>query len=98
MPWIFRTLWSGLRSRFPGSRAAGSVAQASAVPDSGSPPKHFYSLIVEVRLDEAEAATLRLFSDAGVSSLAATINLPAGCELRRCLYISPEFAEALIEM
>jgi len=87
-----------LRARFSGSPAAGSVAQASGAPAPVAPPKHFYSLMVEVHLEEAGVETLRLFSEAGGSNLSATLNLPAGCELRRCMYISPEFAEALIEM
>jgi hypothetical protein len=60
--------------------------------------KRFYSLIIEVRPAEADAETSRLFSDEACSSLATTLNLPAGCELRRCTPVSPDFAEILINM
>jgi hypothetical protein len=60
--------------------------------------KRFYSLMIEVRPEEADAATLELFSDTGSPALAATLNLPAGCELRRCMDVSAEMAEVLIRM
>lgn len=63
-----------------------------------APAKHFYSLIIEVRPAEADAETLQLFSEEAGVSLAATLNLPAGCELRRCTPVSPDFAEILINM
>jgi hypothetical protein len=66
--------------------------------NSAAPAKHFYSLIIEVRHDEADAETLQLFSDDAGLGLAATLNLPTGCELRRCTPVSPDFAEILINM
>ena len=54
--------------------------------------------MIEVRPEEADAATLELFSDTGCPALAATLNLPAGCELRRCMDVSAEMAEVLIRM
>jgi len=84
--------------RLSGSSTSGSVAQAHSAPEVCTPAKHFYSLMVEVCLEEADAETLRLFSETGVSNLSATLNLPAGCELRRCLYMAPEYAEMLIRM
>jgi hypothetical protein len=54
--------------------------------------------MIEVRPEEADAETLQLFSAGACFSLAATLNLPAGCELRRCMDMSPEFAEVLIRM
>jgi hypothetical protein len=60
--------------------------------------KRFYSLMIEVRPAEADAETLRLFSDVGSPALTATLNLPNGCELRRCMCVSAEFAEMLIRM
>ena len=54
--------------------------------------------MIEVRPEEADAETLQLFSDAALFSLAALLNLPAGCELRRCMEMSPEMAEVLIRM
>jgi len=65
---------------------------------STAPAKHFYSLIIEVRHDEADAETLQLFSDNVGFGLATTLNLPTGCELRRCTPVSPDFAEILINM
>jgi hypothetical protein len=55
--------------------------------------KRFYSLMIEVRPEEADAETLRLFSGDACFSLSATLNLPAGCELRRCMDMSPDLAE-----
>lgn len=55
-------------------------------------------LTIEVRPAEADAETLLLFSDDAGISLATTLNLPAGCELRRCTPVSPDFAEILINM
>ena len=54
--------------------------------------------MIEVRPDEMDPATRELFSDTGCPRLAATLNLPAGCELRRCIDVSPDFAEILINM
>jgi hypothetical protein len=54
--------------------------------------------MIEVRPDETDADTLQLFSETACFSLAATLNLPAGCELRRCLDMSPDMAEVLIRM
>ena len=54
--------------------------------------------MIEVRPEEADAETLRLFSDAGSPGLASTLNLPAGCEIRRCMIVSADFAEMLIRM
>lgn len=42
-----------------------------------------------------ELETLQLFSDAASFGLAATLNLPAGCELRRCMDMPPELAEVV---
>jgi len=113
MAWILSTLWSvfvsGLRSaarsRASGFPVDGAVAQGSggnapgtcAAPADGR-AKRFYSLVIEVRLEEADAETLQLFSDFGSSALAVTLNLPACCELRRCMEMSPESAEVLIRM
>lgn len=63
-----------------------------------APAKQFYSLIIEVRPAEADAETLLLFTDDVGLSLAATLSLPAGCQLRRCTPVSPDFAEILINM
>jgi hypothetical protein len=63
-----------------------------------APAKRFYSLIIEVRPAEADAETVQLFSDEAAFSLAATLNLPAGCQLGRCTPVSPDFAEILINM
>lgn len=60
--------------------------------------KRFYSLIIEVRPTEAAPETLQLFTDDAGFSLATTLNLPAGCKLRRCTPVSPDFAEILINM
>ena len=68
-----------------------SVAQSA-------PAKRFYSLIIEVRPGEADTETLQLFSDEAGVSVATTLNLPTGCELRRCTPVSPDFAEILINM
>jgi hypothetical protein len=70
---------------------AGAVAPSALA-------KRFYSLIIEVRPSEADAETLLLFSEEAGVSLATTLNLPAGCELRRCTPVSPDFAEILINM
>ena len=113
MAWILSTLWSvfvsGLRSaarsRASGFPVDGAVAQASGVkapgacaPPANGPKKRFYSLVIEVRPEEADAETLQLFSDFGSSALAVTLNLPACCELRRCMEMSPEAAEVVINM
>ena|SRR5437899_9262835 len=104
MAWIFRTLWSGLWSRLSGSPTDGADTQASGVnapgacTPSAAQAKRFYSLMIEVRPDEADAETLLLFSDAAPFGLAAMLNLPASCELRRCMEMSSEWAEVLIRM
>lgn len=113
MAWILSTLWSvfvsGLRSaawsRASGSPVADTVAQASGVkaPGACAPPAdgratRFYSLVIEVRPEEADAETLQLFSDFGSSALAVALNLPACCELRRCMEMSPESAEVVINL
>jgi hypothetical protein len=105
MAWILRTLWSGLWSRLSGSPSDGAGAQVSGVHALGAcapPPdrqtKRFYSLTIEVRPEEADAETLLLFSDGACFSLSATLNLPAGCELRCCMDMSPDLAEVLIRM
>ena len=113
MAWILSTLWSGLvsglrsaaRSRASGSPVHGAGAQASGgnapgtcAPPADGPKKRFYSLVIEVRPEEADAETLQLLSDFGSSGMAAMFNLPAGCELRRCREMSPEVAEGMIRM
>jgi hypothetical protein len=54
--------------------------------------------MIEVFPEEADAETLQLLSDFGSSGLAAMLNLPAGCELRRCMEMSPDVAEVVIRM
>jgi hypothetical protein len=105
MAWTLRTLWldlsSGLRAICKWSKPdAGSWARSEpglAVAPSAA-AKRFYSLIIEVRPGEADAETLQLFSDEAGVSVATTLNLPTGCELRRCTPVSPDFAEILINM
>ena len=95
---ILSTLWSELRSTL---RFA-ARSQPSRFPEDGAPPvdrpKRFYSLTIEVRPDEAAPETLQLFSDFEYSGLEATLILPAGCKLRRCMEMSPEVAEIVIRM
>ena len=79
-------------------QASGGSEPGACAPSANVQAKRFYSLMIEVRPDEADAATLELFSDTGCPTLAATLNLPAGCELRRCIDVSPEMAEVLIRM
>ena len=79
-------------------QASGVYPPGACVPPWDGKAKRFYSLIIEVRPAEADAEILRLFSDEACSSLATTLNLPAGCELRRCTPVSPDFAEILINM
>jgi hypothetical protein len=113
MAWILSTLWSGLvsglrsaaRSRASGSPVADTlrkppvfIAPGACAPPADGRAKRFYSLVIEVRPEEADAETLQLFSDFGSSALAVTLNLPACCELRRCMEMSPESAEVLIRM
>jgi len=104
MAWILSTLWSGLRSRPSRSPAVDAVVQASGVnapgacTPSAAQAKRFYSLMIEVRPQEADAETLQLFSGDACFSLSAVLNLPASCELRRCMEMSPELAEVLIRM
>jgi hypothetical protein len=62
------------------------------------PAARFYSLMVEVRPAEADAETLQLFSGEACFSLADALTLPAGCKLRRCMYVFARFAEMLIRM
>ena len=106
MAWILRTLWSGLLSGLklgiqPG---AGTGPQSTPMPQPVDgvvalpAAKRFYSLIIEVRPAEADAETLQLFSDEVGTSLAAILKLPAGCQLRRCTSVSPDFAQILINM
>src|SRR5262245_49999263 len=97
MAWILSTLWSAVWSRSSASpaRDAGVQASSGLEPEacglSAEPQtKRFYSLMIEVRPDEADAATLELFSETGSPALAARLNLPAGCELRRCMDVSAE--------
>jgi hypothetical protein len=54
--------------------------------------------MIEVRPSEADAETLQLFSSEACFTLASTLTFPAGCQLRRCMYVSAEFAEMLIRM
>ncbi|HZI56902.1 MAG TPA: hypothetical protein VFF39_09010 [Verrucomicrobiae bacterium] len=54
--------------------------------------------MIEGRPAEADAETLLLFSDVGSLALTETLNLPDGCELRRCMIVSADFAEMLIRM
>lgn len=110
MAWILRTLWldlsSGLRAiarlSKPGLRSGSQPMSRSRPVDCAvtpsAPAKRFYSLIIEVRPAEADTETLQLFSDDAGGSLSATLNLPAGCELRRCTPVSPDFAEILINI
>jgi hypothetical protein len=111
MAGILKTIWLDLRfclrairrrskpfhSGFPIFNAGPQPPDNSAAPAAGS-ARRFYSLIIEVRPDDASAETLQLFSDEVGISLAATLNLPVGCELRRCTPVSPDFAEILINM
>jgi hypothetical protein len=92
-------------SRLSGSLAIDATAQGSCGNTPGvcaasgdAPEKRFYSLMIDVRPAEADAETLRLFSDIGSCGLTAALNLPDGCELRRCMIVSAEFAEMLIRM
>jgi len=110
MAWILRTLWLDLSSslrairRWPKSGPqSGPQSMPTSQPVEGAvapsaPAKRFYSLIIEVRPSEADAEILQLFSDEAGLSLATTLNLPTGCELRRCTPVSPDFAEILINM
>lgn len=100
---ILKTIWLDLRfclraiKRWPRPQPADN-SNATAGDPSTAPSKRFYSLIVEVRPDDASAEILLLFSAEACISLATTLNLPAGCELRRCTPVSPDFAEILIHM
>ena len=91
-------------SRLSGSLAVDAdveVPQVNApacVASADAPEKRFYSLMIEVRPAEADAETLQLFSDVGSLALTETLNLPDGCELRRCMIMSADFAEMLIRM
>jgi hypothetical protein len=62
------------------------------------PAKLFYSLMIEISPEEADAETLQLFSGEACFTLADALSLPTGCKLRRCMYVSTEFAEILIRM
>jgi hypothetical protein len=79
------------------SSATETCHPADALPYA-APAKLFYSLMVEVRPEEADAQTLQLFSDEACFSLSDALSLPAGCKLRRCMYVSAEFAQMLIRM
>ena len=98
MAWILSTFWSELRS------ALSSTARSrpSRFLEQGAPPadgpRRFYSLTIEVRPDEATPETLQLFTDFEYSGLEATLTLPTGCKLRRCMEMSPEVAEVVIRM
>lgn len=80
------------------TQASGVYPPGACVPLWDGKAKRFYSLIIEVRPAEADAETLQLFSDEVGTSLDATLNLPAGCQLQRCTPVSPDFAEILINM
>jgi hypothetical protein len=54
--------------------------------------------MVEICPVEADAETLQLFSNEACFTLADALSLPTGCKLRRCMYVSAEFAEMLIRM
>jgi len=92
MPWsrLYSSLAVDATAKVPGVNAPGTC-DASA----GAPEKRFYSLMIEVRPAEADAETLRLFSDIGSC---ARLNLPDGCEIRRCMIVSADFTEMLIRM
>jgi hypothetical protein len=107
MAGILKTIWLDLKfclraiTRRPKPFHSGfPVFNAGPRPsdNSAAPAKHFYSLIIEVRPDDASAETLQLFLDEARISLSATLNLPISCELRRCTSVSPDFAEILINM
>ena len=85
-------------ARGKGAQVSGVHAPGACAPSVEPQAKRYYSLMIEVRPGEMDAGTLELFSDAGSSGLAATLNLPAGCELRRCMDMSREVAEVLIRM
>jgi hypothetical protein len=103
MAGILKTIWLDLRfclraiKRWSRPQPAANSA-ATGGDSSAAQAKRFYSLIIEVRHNEADAETLQLFSDDSGLGLAATLNLPTGCELRRCTPVSPDFAEILINM
>ena len=78
--------------RAPGVCAPGACAAPADVPE-----RRFYSLMIEVRPEEADAETLRMFSDSSFG-LTEALNLPDGCEIRRCMIVSADFAEMLIRM
>ncbi|HET8891504.1 MAG TPA: hypothetical protein VFQ41_21570 [Candidatus Angelobacter sp.] len=80
------------------TQASGVYPPGVCVPLWDGKAKRFYSLIIEVRPTEADAETLQLFSDEVGTSLAAILKLPAGCQLRRCTSVSPDFAQILINM
>src|SRR5579864_5251261 len=88
-------------SGFPTLNACPRPASNSAATggdSSTAPARHFYSLIIEVRPSEADAETLLLFTDDVGVSLATVLNLPSGCDLRRCTPVSSDFAEILINI
>jgi len=94
MPW---SRLSGTPSVDAPAQAPGGKASGVCVVSADAPEKRFYSLMIEVRPAEATAETLRLFSDIGSCRLTAALNLPDGCELRRCMIVSADFAEILIK-
>jgi hypothetical protein len=51
--------------------------------------------MIEVRPAEADAETLRLFSDYSLG-LTETLHFPEGCEIRRCMIVLADFAAMLI--
>jgi hypothetical protein len=67
------------------------------LPDT-RPAKLFYSLMIEISPEEADAETSQLFSGEACFTLSDALSLPTGCKLRRCMYVSTEFAEMLIRM
>lgn len=92
-----------LGSRLSGSPSVDAAARAAGVSPPGvcaapaEAEKRFYSLMIEVRPAEADAETLRLFSDYSLG-LTEALHLPEGCEIRRCMIVSADFAEMLIRM
>lgn len=85
------------KARLPKDRLPKARPPKTHLPDP-HPAKLFYSLMVEINPEEADAETLQQFSGEACSSLADILNLPAGCKLRRSMYLSAEFAEILIKM
>jgi len=79
MAWILSALWSAFWSRSSASPQKGAGVQAAGLePEAPEPPKRFYSLMIEVRPGEADAATLELFSDTGVPAWQPRSTCPPG--------------------